>query len=128
NRYWFAIIVLLINFFFMKFRNDINFLRALSVLVVMLFHFQVPFFGGGFIGVDVFFVISGFLMTQIILKGLDNDSFSLIEFYIKRIRRIVPAILLLLTFVLLISTIFFFDADIRLNSKYALLSQLFVSK
>ena len=68
----------------MKFRTDISFLRAVAVLIVMLFHFQVRPFSGGFIGVDVFFVISGFLMTQIILKGIDLETFSLKKFYIKR--------------------------------------------
>ncbi|MGC4129290.1 MAG: acyltransferase family protein [Bergeyella sp.] len=111
----------------MKFRNDISFLRALSVLVVMFFHFQVPYFSGGFIGVDVFFVISGFLMTQIILKGIENNTFSLKTFYVKRINRIIPALLVLLGFVLLISVVFFFKSDIRLNAKYVFLSEFFVS-
>jgi len=56
------------------FRRDINGLRAWAVVVVMLFHFGVPGFGGGFVGVDVFFVISGFLMTQIIAKGLETSA------------------------------------------------------
>lgn len=111
----------------MKFRNDINFLRALSVLVVMLFHFQVPFFGGGFIGVDVFFVISGFLMTMIILREFEKDIFTLKGFYERRIRRLVPALSLVLLFVLLISVLFFFQSDLRLNAKYVALADIFAS-
>lgn len=54
------------------FRKDINGLRAWAVMVVVLFHFGVPGFSGGFVGVDIFFVISGFLMTNILIKKLEN--------------------------------------------------------
>ena len=56
------------------FRGDINGLRAWAVLAVMLYHFGVPGFGGGFVGVDVFFVISGFLMTGIVVRGLERGG------------------------------------------------------
>ena len=111
----------------MKFRTDISFLRAVSVLIVMLFHFQVKPFSGGFIGVDVFFVISGFLMTQIILKAIDTEKFSLKQFYIKRIDRIIPPLQVLLGFVLIISIVFFFQMDLKLNAKYTFLADFFVS-
>lgn len=83
------------------FRTDINGLRAIAVVSVVLFHFSLQGFEGGFVGVDIFFVISGFLMTGIIVKGLENKNFSIVNFYIARARRIVPA-LALLCFVLLI--------------------------
>lgn len=73
-----------------SFRNDINALRAWAVLAVVFYHFGVPGFSGGFVGVDVFFVISGFLMTGIIVKGLENKNFSVLDFYFARIRRILP--------------------------------------
>ena len=111
----------------MNFRTDMSFLRAVSVLVVMLFHFQVKPFSGGFIGVDVFFVISGFLMTQIITKGIESGKFSLKQFYIKRIARIIPPLQFLLAFVLMISVLFFFQSEIRLNAKYVFLADAFVS-
>ncbi|WP_313098804.1 acyltransferase family protein [Epilithonimonas sp.] len=111
----------------MHFRSDISFLRAISVLIVMFFHFQINGFSGGFIGVDVFFVISGFLMTQIILKGIDSNTFSLKQFYIKRINRIIPPLQILLLFVLLISVVFFFKTDLKLNAKYTFLADFFVS-
>lgn len=60
----------------MKFRNDIGALRALAVLAVLFFHFKIPYFDGGFSGVDIFFVISGYLMTHIILKGFEDHIFS----------------------------------------------------
>ncbi|MGO3184238.1 MAG: acyltransferase family protein [Aequorivita sp.] len=111
----------------MKFRTDISFLRAVSVLIVLFFHFQIPGFSGGFLGVDVFFVISGFLMTMIVLREFEKDTFSLKGFYIRRIRRLVPALSILLLFVLLISVFFFFESDIRLNAKYVALGDAFVS-
>lgn len=77
----------------MKFRSDITFLRAFSVLSVLLFHFKFSNFPGGFIGVDIFFVISGYLMTRIILSSIEKDSFNLLYFYEKRVIRIFPALL-----------------------------------
>lgn len=74
----------------MEFRKDINGLRAWAVAAVVLYHFGVPGFGGGFVGVDIFFVISGFLMTGIIVKGLSEGRFSLWRFYMSRARRILP--------------------------------------
>lgn len=79
----------------MRFRKDINGLRAIAVLLVVLYHFSIPGFQGGFVGVDIFFVISGFLMTQIIFARTDEKRFSLLEFYLARARRIVPALLVL---------------------------------
>ncbi|HMY42106.1 MAG TPA: acyltransferase family protein [Chitinophagales bacterium] len=111
----------------MKFRTDISFLRALSVVIVLLFHFHVPGFSGGFIGVDVFFVISGFLMTMIVLKGFENNSYTLIGFYKRRINRLVPALATLLLFVLLISVFLFLEPDLKQNAKLTGLASLFVS-
>lgn len=76
----------------MTFRKDINALRALAVLAVAFYHFGLPGFAGGFVGVDVFFVISGYLMTSIILTGIEKDKFSVLSFYWARAKRIVPAL------------------------------------
>ena len=70
----------------MIYRREIDGLRALAVLPVMFFHAGFQNFSGGFVGVDVFFVISGYLITSIILIDLENDSFSLINFYERRAR------------------------------------------
>ena len=75
------------------FRNEIAGLRALAVLGVVLFHLKVTGFGGGFIGVDVFFVISGYLISRNILRDLDRDRFSPTQFYLRRSRRIFPALI-----------------------------------
>ena len=66
----------------MNFRYDINGLRAIAVLAVVLFHFNPKWLPGGFAGVDVFFVISGFLMTSIIFTGIEKNTFNLFKFYI----------------------------------------------
>ena len=85
-----------------KFRSDINALRAWAVMSVMFYHFAIPGFTGGFVGVDVFFVISGFLMTGIIFEGMSNKKFSLVKFYFARLRRIVPGLIVLCAVTLII--------------------------
>jgi len=74
----------------MKYRADIDGLRALAVGLVLLSHLQVVGFAGGFVGVDIFFVISGFLITTYLIEHLAKDSLSLREFYLRRARRILP--------------------------------------
>ncbi|NWB91689.1 acyltransferase family protein [Pseudomonas agarici] len=96
-----------------NFRLDINGLRAWAVISVIFFHFGVSGFTGGFIGVDIFFVISGFLMTGIIIKGLENNKpikFSIINFYFARARRIIPALIILCA-TLIITGWFFLPAS-----------------
>jgi peptidoglycan/LPS O-acetylase OafA/YrhL len=79
-----------------KYRPDIDGLRAVAVLAVVAFHAFPGTFKGGFIGVDVFFVISGFLISSIIFSNLEHGSFSIVEFYNRRIRRIFPALIVVL--------------------------------
>ncbi|MBO6566737.1 MAG: acyltransferase, partial [Pseudomonadales bacterium] len=74
----------------LTYRPEIDGLRALAVVPVILYHADVPYFNGGFIGVDIFFVISGYLITSIILADLESGSFSLRNFYERRARRILP--------------------------------------
>ena len=75
-----------------SFRNDINGLRAIAVLSVVLYHAEIPFFSGGWLGVDIFFVISGYLISNIIISELNQGEFSLKRFYLRRIKRILPAL------------------------------------
>src|SRR6185503_1457122 len=79
-----------------RYRPDIDGLRAIAVLMVVAYHAAPARLPGGFIGVDVFFVISGYLITTIILRGLDSGSFSFPHFYANRVRRIFPALLVVL--------------------------------
>lgn len=76
----------------MQYRREVDGLRAVAVVPVMLFHAGFQCFGGGFVGVDVFFVISGYLITTIILGELERGSFSIATFYERRARRILPAL------------------------------------
>ena len=76
----------------MKYRPEIDGLRALAVVPVILFHAGFELFSGGFVGVDVFFVISGYLITTILIEDLENQRFSLVNFYERRARRILPAL------------------------------------
>ena len=76
----------------MKYRAEIDGLRALAVIPVILYHAGFKLFSGGYVGVDVFFVISGYLITTIILAELEAGTFSLIHFYERRARRILPAL------------------------------------
>lgn len=111
----------------LKFRYDINALRAISVIGVLLFHYKVGFVGGGFAGVDVFFVISGYLMSKIIINGLTRNSFSLLEFYGRRLQRIVPALLVLILALTLAGFFIYFPDTYQLNEQNAAASILFIS-
>ena len=79
-----------------QYRPDIDGLRAIAVIAVVAFHTLPPRFPGGFVGVDVVFVISGFLISSIILAELRSDKFSLSHFYSRRIRRLFPALIIVL--------------------------------
>ncbi|HEY3797734.1 MAG TPA: acyltransferase family protein [Caulobacteraceae bacterium] len=79
-----------------QYRPDIDGLRAIAVLAVILFHVGAPCFDGGFVGVDIFFVLSGYLITQILAREMDAGSFTIVGFYERRVRRIIPALFVML--------------------------------
>jgi len=104
----------------MNYRKDINGLRAIAVLLVLLFHGAVPGFSSGFIGVDVFFVISGFLITSIIQSDIQSGKFSLAGFYVRRLWRIQVALMLVVAVTLLIATAVYLPDDYNRYYKSAI--------
>lgn len=111
----------------MIFRRDINGLRAIAVIAVVIFHFNPAWLPGGFVGVDVFFVISGFLMTGIIFKGLENDNFNLFKFYKARAYRIVPALAILCLVILAFGYFYLTPLDYKVLGKHVASSMSFLS-
>lgn len=109
------------------YRPDIDGLRGVAVIAVILFHSEVPGFAGGYVGVDVFFVISGFLITSLIQTDLKNGQFSLGRFYERRIRRIMPALLLVLLLTLGVGAVLLLPADFANLGKQVLAALAFVS-
>lgn len=111
----------------MTFRFDINALRALAVSMVVLFHFFPNFLPAGFAGVDIFFVVSGYLMASIILTSVNNKKFSLLAFYLARAKRIVPALLVLVMFLLIFGWFVLLPTDYLALAKQAFSSLAFLS-
>ena len=108
-------------------RPDIEGLRALAVLLVVAYHYQFPWLTGGFVGVDVFFVISGFVITQLLVRAMSAGSFRFSEFYARRLRRLVPVFLLVSTASFLMISPFYLDDDYYLFTKSWLASLLGLS-
>jgi len=111
----------------MKFRKDINGLRAIAVIGVLLFHFNASWMPGGFAGVDVFFVISGFLMTGIIFRGIEQEKFSILNFYVARANRIIPALVLLCLVLMVFGWFYLTPFDYKVLGKHVASSVGFLS-
>lgn len=109
------------------FRSDINGLRGLSVLLVVLYHFNLKVFEGGFIGVDVFFVISGYLMTKIIYSGMASSEFSYLSFILSRAARIFPALFAVIILLLALGYWLLPPSDLHSLANQALQSVIFNS-
>lgn len=110
-----------------NYRRDIDGLRAIAVLSVVCFHAFPKYLPGGFVGVDIFFVISGFLISSIILTQAASDTFSLTQFYQKRIRRIFPALLTVITFCMILGYFVLYDNEYQALAKHLTGSTGFVS-
>lgn len=111
----------------MTFRHDINGLRAIAVIAVVLYHFGVTGFSGGFAGVDIFFVISGFLMTGIIFSKFEKNNFNLIDFYLARATRIIPALVVLCIVLTIVAWFFLPPYEMRLFGKHVFGAASFLS-
>lgn len=110
-----------------NFRHDINGLRAIAVIAVVLFHFNASWMPGGFAGVDVFFVISGFLMTSIIFRGIEQENFSILKFYVARANRIIPPLAVLCLVLLILGWFFLTPWDYKTLGRDVATSMLFSS-
>lgn len=110
-----------------SFREDINGLRAIAVIAVVMFHFYPTWVTGGFAGVDVFFVISGFLMTGIICRGIEQDNFSILKFYTARANRLIPALAVFCIIMLILGWNFLTPWDYKTIGRDVASSMLFAS-
>lgn len=111
----------------MKYRADVDGLRAIAIILVLMYHGGFALFPSGFVGVDVFFVISGFLITSIIHNSLHQNNFSFIDFYNRRLWRLQPVLISLLCFTSLACLIFFLPEDLTQFSRSARKTSLFIS-
>lgn len=111
----------------MRYRPDINGLRSLAVVPVILFHAGLSGFSGGFVGVDVFFVISGFLITGILARELRDGTFSILRFYERRARRILPALFAVLAVTSLAATVIMLPYELETYGQGLIGVLLFVS-
>ena len=107
------------------YRSEIDGLRALAVLSVVAFHAFPTWFPGGFIGVDVFFVISGYLISRHIFDELEKDQFSVKKFWLRRIRRLFPALVLVLISSILFGFFGLLPSELKQLSKHVFSSVLF---
>lgn len=111
----------------MKYRAEIDGLRALAVIPVIFYHAGFKPFSGGYVGVDIFFVISGYLITSIILAELHKNNFSLVKFYERRARRILPALFIVIFLCLPAAWLLLLPADMKYFSESLVTVPLFVS-
>lgn len=107
------------------YRPDIDGLRAIAIVSVVIFHTFPTQFPGGFVGVDVFFVISGYLISTIIFRSLEKESFSFLDFYARRIRRIFPALAFLLLGVILLGSLFLTPEEFKNLGKQTIYGSAF---
>ncbi|MCC4238313.1 acyltransferase [Vibrio anguillarum] len=111
----------------LTYRSDIDGLRAIAVLLVVIYHAFPSYLPGGFVGVDIFFVISGFLITSIIVKDLEHGKFKFSDFYCRRINRIFPSLILVLVFSFIIGWFVYLPKEFEQLSKHILGGSFFVS-
>lgn len=111
----------------MKYRADIDGLRAVAILPVLLFHIGAGVFSGGFVGVDIFFVISGYIIARTLLDDLEARRFSILTFYERRIRRIFPALLFVMLVTFGLAWALLLPSDFRDYSKSQFAASTFIS-
>jgi len=110
-----------------KYRPDIDGLRAVAVLSILFFHVGIKHFSGGYVGVDIFFVISGYLITSIIVRELTAGEFSIARFYERRVRRILPALTVVVVATLLAGLVLLNPAQLEDLGRSATATSVFSS-
>jgi peptidoglycan/LPS O-acetylase OafA/YrhL len=110
-----------------KYRPDIDGMRAFAVFIVILFHYFPGFFPGGYLGVDIFFVISGYLITGVLSKKFNDINNFFIEFYCRRIRRIFPSLTVILIFVMVCGYVFLLPREYQTLSQHVIAGGTFLS-
>src|ERR1700761_6588517 len=111
----------------LRYRADIDGLRAIAVVPVVLYHYGIAGFSGGFVGVDVFFVISGFLITSLIFAEMREGTFSVAGFYERRARRILPALFAMMAVSAVLALLLLFPRDLTRFGESAAAAALSVS-
>ena len=107
--------------------KEIQGLRTISLILIFLFHLEIPFFKYGYLGVDIFFVISGFIFSKIILSELKTNNFNFKIYFFKRVRRLFPALITTLLFVTLISWLYLPPQDLKYYGQSLVSTSLFLS-
>lgn len=111
----------------MKYRSDIDGLRALAIIPVVLYHAKTEPFSGGFVGIDIFFVISGYLITLLISEEIRKGTFTILDFYERRVRRIFPALFFVILICSIISSLILFPLPFRDFGQSIIAATLFVA-
>jgi peptidoglycan/LPS O-acetylase OafA/YrhL len=110
-----------------KYRPDVDGLRAIAVLSVLLFHGGITTLSGGYVGVDVFFVISGFVIATKLVEEIEEGKFSIANFYVRRIRRILPALIAVILGCCVAALVFFLPDALRDFSRSVVATSIFLS-
>ena len=96
-----------------RYRRDIQSLRGIAVLLVLLHHAKMPPFQGGYLGVDIFFVISGFLITNLVARAVQGGTFNFADFYWRRARRLLPAAYVTIAICVLLAPLLLTDLEMN---------------
>ena len=110
-----------------QYRPDIDGLRAIAIAAIVGFHAFPTLVPGGYVGVDVFFVVSGFLITTIIISGLERGTFSFTNFYIRRTKRILPALAVVLATCLMLGWLWLLPGEFMALGKHAAAGAAFIT-